>query len=253
MTRNLRRSLTVLLLFAVPLLAEKFWESREYTKWSEKECMEMLQKSPWVFSNVFGEGPGPILSSDTSAPEPTSAGQEARRTNSFDTDRKIIFEFRLKSAKPIRMAFGQLQMLRRPGDAALQAQVAKYVEANPGREIVFQASCRAVPAGSRAPMDVQSYFLHAGPADFSSDTTLASGKDTTVRLTGYRPPNQQQPNAEFVFPRLDEKGSPYFTGEEKSINLRTQLTPEIEGKKRKFDIFLKMNPKEMKYRGVFEF
>jgi hypothetical protein len=252
MTRNLRRSLTVLLLFAVPLLAEKFWESRDYTKWSERECFDMLQKSPWAFSNTFGESAGPILSSNTSVGD-EQPGAPTRTVTSFDTDRKIIFEFRLKSAKPVRMAFGQLQMLRKPGDAALQAQVAKFVEANPGGEIVIQASCRAVPAGSRAPLDVQSYFLHAGPADFLSDTSLASGKETTVRLTTYRAPNQQQANAEFVFPRLDEQGKPYFTGEEKSINFRTLFSPEIEGKKRRFDIFVKMNPKDMKYRGAFEF
>jgi hypothetical protein len=252
--RNMRRSLAVLLLLAGPLLAEKFWVSREFTKWSERECMELLQKSPWAFSNAFGESPGPILSSDTTAPDTTSAAGEARRTTtSFDTDRKIIFEFRLRSAKPVRMAFGQLQLLRRPGDAAFQAQVAKFVEASPGGEIVIQASCRAVPAGSRAPLDVQSYFLHAGPADFLSDTSLASGKEKTVRLATYRSPNQQQANAEFVFPRLDEQGKPHFTGDEKSINFRTVLSPEIEGKKRRFDIFVKMNPKDMKYGGVFEF
>jgi len=254
LTRNLRRSLAVLLLFAFPLLAAKFWESREYTKWTDRECMELLQKSPWALSNSFGEGPGPIIGAGTAISDDVSTSPSpGSRTQSFEADRRIVFEFRLLTSKPVRMALVQLQMLRRPGDTALQSQAAKFVDADPGREIVFQAGCRTIPSGSRAPLDVQSYYLHAGPADFLSNTSLSSDRVDIVRLGTYRAPNQQQPNAEFVFPRLDEKGEPYFTGNEKWISFRTQLSPDIEGKKRKYDIYFKMNPKDMKYRGAFAF
>ena len=41
--------LPILLLVLVPtILGKDFWKEKSYKEWSEKECSEMLQNSPWA-------------------------------------------------------------------------------------------------------------------------------------------------------------------------------------------------------------
>ena len=44
--RQAKITIWVLILAVAPLLASNFWEEKDYTKWSEKDCMKMLRKSP---------------------------------------------------------------------------------------------------------------------------------------------------------------------------------------------------------------
>jgi len=55
-----RRS-RVLSVFGAPhsrsVVRSQVLETKDFTTWSEKECNEIITKSPWAYSNSFGEVP----------------------------------------------------------------------------------------------------------------------------------------------------------------------------------------------------
>ena len=104
-SKPVKITISVLILTVVQLLAADFWEMKDYTMWSEKECMKLLRKSPWAFSESFR----------------TTANLGSTETGVRETTE--IIEFRLLTAKPIRMAFGRLQLLQKPNDEALKEKI----------------------------------------------------------------------------------------------------------------------------------
>jgi hypothetical protein len=247
--RRHRAFLVLALLIAVPLFAAKFWETKDFTTWSEKECNEILSKSPWAYSNSFGEVPpigdqtAGIDRRTTGMPDPTFG--EAENTQ--------IFEFRLMTSKPIRMALARLQLLQKPGDPALMDQVMKYVNTAPEKEIVIQISYRTVPTGSSAVQDIHRYFLGGNLADFRSTTSLASDKSGVVPIVAYLAPGPNRSLPAFVFPRLKDSGEPNFTAETKQITFRSEFTPLVGTRRMKYDIFVKMNTKQMMFKEELAF
>jgi hypothetical protein len=113
-------------LFSV-IIAADIWEKKPYTEWSEKECTKLLTRSPWAYSNSFRRNAN-IGSSATGERETT----------------EIIY-FRLLTAKPIRMALAQLQLLQRPEDGMLRKQIDEYVNAPSGDQVVIQMSYKSIP------------------------------------------------------------------------------------------------------------
>lgn len=237
------------LLIAVPLFAAKFWETKDFTTWSEKECNEIITKSPWAYSNSFGEVPP--IGQQTAGIDDRSRG--LGDPNFGEAESTQVFEFRLMTAKPVRMAFARMQLLQKPNDPALMEQVMKYVNTAPEKEIVIQISYRTIPTGSSAVQDVHRYFLGANLADFRTSTSLASDKSGIVPIAAYLPPAPNRSLPAFVFPRLKESGEPNFTTETKQITFRSEFSPLVGAKKMKYDIFVKMNTKQMIFKEQLTF
>ncbi len=240
----------IFLVFVMPLFAARFWESKDYTKWTEQECIEMLTKSPWAFSNAFGNVGPAVLGAP--ADQTTAQADPSRITTPTYGERESsqIFEFRVLTARPVRAAIAQLQVLRNP---ALKEQARRIVEAQPGDQIIIQFEYRSEPPGSSAVHDIHSYFLHATLADFRTVTYLASDKVDLLPVKDYLAPNDKRPKPAFVFPRLTDQGEPWFTGREKTITFRSLFQPDVKGKKQKYEIFAKMNPKDMWFQKEFSF
>ena len=252
MARRKRRiPLIWIILIATPLFAANFWETKEFTKWSEKECLEILSKSPWAYSNSFGNVP-PIGDQTAGSDRRFSGASEPTWGEVESTQ---VFEFRLLTARPVRMALARMQMLQKPEDPSLRDQILKYVNAPPGKEIVIQIGFRTVPTGASASAihDINRYFLGANLADFRTSTSLASQRSGVVPIAAYLPPGPGRSFPAFVFPRFDPSGEPYFTSETKQITFRSELTPTVAGQKMKYDIFIRMNPSQMLYKEEFAF
>ena len=252
--RSVKTCIWVLLLAVVPLLAADFWEKKDYTAWSEKECTKLLRKSPWAFSESFRTTAN-IGSTETGVRETTE-----------------IIEFRLLTAKPIRMAYGRLQLLQNPDNEALKEQINQYVEAPPGSEIMVQVSYRTIPSGGFM-SHLHGFFSRATLSTFANTTYLVSEDGDQISMSKYLPWNNERPNPIFVFPRLADDGKPYFTGEEKSIALRSELDLEAVPRdavrqdrwggsasavastsapaRQKYKIHVSMKPKDMMFRGEF--
>jgi hypothetical protein len=152
------------------------------------------------------------------------------------------------------MALGRLELLKSQNNAALKEKVQQYVDAPPGNEVVLEVSFRTVPAGDSSAFDILSYFRHATLADFRDTTELiTSGPNKTIPVAAYLPPGEKRSNPAFVFPRLDESGKPNFTGAEKSIVVRSSFRVQTKGRLEKYDVYNKLNPKQMRLRGEFAF
>ena len=254
--RSVKSSIWVLTLMVMPLLAADFWEKKDYSTWSEKECMNLLRKSPWAFGESFRTTSN-LGSAETGVRETTE-----------------IIEFRLLTAKPIRMAYGQLQLLQNTGNEVLKEQIAKYVEAPPGNEIMVQVSYRTIPSGGFM-SHLHGFFARATLSTFASTTYLISADGEQISMSEYLPWNSDRPNPIFVFPRLADDGEPYFTGKEKSIALRSEFDLDAVPMDavrqdrwessaaamasanapftKKYKIHVKMKPKEMMFQGEFAF
>lgn len=256
-SKRVKSCVWVLILAFVPLLAADFWEKKEYTNWSEKECMQLLRKSPWAFSESFRTTSN-LGSTETGVRETTE-----------------IIEFRLLTARPVRMAFGQLQMLQNPGNESLKEQIQGYVAAPPGDEIMVQVSYRTIPSGGFM-SHLHAFFARATLATFANTTYLITADGENISMSKFLPWNEERPNAIFVFPRLAQDGTPHFTGKDKSITLRSEFDLEAvpmdavrqdrwgssaaalgrmessAQSKRKYKIHVKMKPKDMVYQGELE-
>jgi hypothetical protein len=243
-------------LISVPLFAAKFWEKKEFTSWTEQECTELLKKSPWAYSVGIGNvGPAVLKSPMANQGDPTprkTPTDPSQITSATYGEREStqIFDFNILTAKPILAARVQLQVLRNP---ALKEQAKQVVMAKPSDQIIIQFTYRTEPPGSASVHDIHSYFLHATLADFRTNTYLSSDKVDLLHVKDYLAPNDKRPNPAFVFPRFNEKGEPYFSGKENSISFRSQFSPEVRGTTQKYDIFIKMNTKDMWFQKEFAF
>jgi hypothetical protein len=228
------RAMACLALLATSTLlvaqGSELWNTKNYSDWTQKECEKVVNSSPWVFSNTFSEVSGFGM-------QPGQAEREKR----------VTFRFRALSAKPIRMAFGRLELLQKPNEPGLSARIEAIVNspADQDNHIVIQTDFSVDPPGDSRVHDIQRFLSNANLSNFRDNTKLASSKKRMVAPIEYRAPSPRQPNAAFVFPRHDEAGQEIFRGDEKWISFQT----EISG----FKIYQRTRPDKMKLQGKFEF
>src|SRR5262245_39178271 len=76
-----------------------FWQKADYTSWSQKDCEQMLTKSPWAFQYVHTNFPRPAANI-SAGPGTTGDGEASPRTEpqSGERETRLIFQFILISA-----------------------------------------------------------------------------------------------------------------------------------------------------------
>ncbi len=217
----------VLIASAVCLLAADSWEGKPFTAWDEKECASVLTKSPWAFGNSFG---------DVTNLGMIETGGRGER------EQKVTFRFRFLSAKPIRMAFTRLQLLKNPAGAPPEAKIRELVDApgDPQNRIALQIEFSVDPPSAMEVRRIHNFLLNASLANFR-DTRLESSNKVIVSPVEYLAPNQSRTNASLIFPRTNEKGESLFTGQEKWISFRT----DISG----YKVYYRMKTDKMKFEG----
>jgi hypothetical protein len=252
--KSLRRAVLLLAIVAANVFAAKFWETKDYQSWNPRDCEELLSKSPWAYTTTFRIVTNVMVDSG-SFPTNERATASAPGPTFGEGETSITLEFRMLSALPVKLAIWRLQALQRPGDAeAINAQITKLSNAPPEKTVVIQVGYKSVPAGDSSLYDVRSYFTHATLNDFRTNTYLhTSRSNDPIRLLDYWAPDSRRPNPAFVFSRFDEKGEPLFTGTEKEITLTSQIQFETKRRQQTFNVFVKMNPKQMRFREQFCF
>jgi len=245
----------VVLSLVLSLFGAKFWEKKpDYTTWTEDECRDLLKDSPWslAFTHVFNRNLGASMTPSASDAGDTST---ARTGETLTGEREVVsfLHFRLLTAKPIKMAYGQLQLLQSPNNEEVKKRVTEYVEAGKPDQIVFQVSYSTRPAGASILRDWDTFFRQASLPDFQNTTYLTGSPSGNIRLAGYRRPDANNPNPTFSFPRLNEKGEPFFTGTEKGVSLRSEFTLQMRGYREKVSLYVKLDPKKMVFNDQFEF
>jgi hypothetical protein len=234
------------------LWAVDFWEKADYTTWSQKDCEQVLTKSPWAFQYVHTNFYRPATNIST-GPDTTTEGQASARLEpqSGERETRITFQFILVSAKPTRMARARLLLLQSPN---MTAQAEQFVNQPASKEIPIQVQYASRPPGISAIHDIQSFFRRATINDFQANTTLTSSDSKEpIHISRYEPPTEKNAFGLFVFPRFDPSGKPYFTGKEKSITLRSDLKIPLAQRVgvENYSLFVKMEPKKMVFQNEF--
>ena len=234
------------------LWAADFWEKAEYTSWSQRDCEQMLTKSPWAFQYVHTNFYRPATNIPNSPGAPTEGEANASlEPQSGQRESRIIFQFVLLTAKPIRMARARMLLLQSPG---MTAQAEQFINQPVGNEILLQVQYASRPPGLSSIHDIQNYFRRATVNDFQGNTFLTSSENKQpIHISRYEQPNEKNAFGLFAFPRFDSSGKPYFTGKEKSITLRSDLKIPIaqRGGRESYSIFVKMEPKKMVLQNEF--
>ncbi len=240
----------------VSLFAAKFWEKKpDYTTWTEDECRDLLKDSPWApaFTYVYNRNAGASMSPNPSDSGDSRVGRTGGETMTGEREVVSFLSFRLLTAKPVRMAYGRLQLLQNPNTDELKKRVTDYVEAASPDQIVFQIAYSTRPAGASILRDWDTFFRQSSLSEFQNTTYLSGSPSGNVRLSGYRRPDNNSPNPVFTFPRLNDKGEPYFTGAEKGVSLRSEFTVPMRGYREKINLYVKLDPKKMVWNNRFEF
>jgi len=216
---------------AAVLFAGDSWEEKLFTAWDQKECTSVLTKSPWAFSNSFGAAQNLGMIE-------TGARGEREQT--------VTFRFRFLSAKPVRMAFTRLQLLKNPAGAPPEAKIREQVDApaDAQNRIAVQIEFTVDPPSSMEVRRIHNFLLNATLATFRDSTKLSSSNKIVLAPLEYLSPNPTRSNGCLIFPRTNEKGESLFTGEEKWISFQA----EISG----YKVYYRLKPEKMKFEEKFE-
>lgn len=198
-------SVAVLLLTVMAFGAE-FWDKKEYTQWSEKECKKLLENSPWARDHT---------------------DQSARGADSPDAmDSRapfISYLVQFRSAKPIQQAIVRRMQIANKYDtlSAEQKQqfdksAAAFFASIPTDGIVVHVSYST---------NNQQYYRdlvrhwQAQTAELLKNSVYLSGtKGEKVPLALFAAAGGDQPEFQFIFPRTID-GKPILSPEDKHLRL----------------------------------
>ena len=242
------RLIASVILIILPVAASGQWDKKQYTEWSDKEAMKLLNDSPWCQTQTF---------TDTSKAASTTTSSSGQTTAISDIV-KVYFRIRFLSAKPVRQA------------------ISRFMEIQQGEKLTEQLSARlkAFAAGDfpdyiivtvTVESDKVSSMEHEANALLHKLTTsllknstyLLTDSGHRIFLQEYRPPRNDGLGANFVFPRLVD-GKPFLGPENKSVVFHTELsgqTTSLRGTSvnRDFTLDMRYKVKDMTFNGKLEY
>jgi hypothetical protein len=243
MTNNFRfRSLVFFAFLAVSFLfAAKFWESKPYMEWSEKEALQVLNNSPWGDTHTI---------TDTSQMFYQPTPRSAQPGDDRNINREVYRHFRIRwiSAKPVRMAISRLTLLRAQkagaSNAAQEQDLKRFVDSTFGDHIVIGIDFETNEQKYRG--ELFSLFAAMTIGDLQNNTYLVRASDGGKNfISEYYPPGDKGLGAQFVFPR-NVKGEPFITPASGTVRLVTNLRDRYS-----FTVLFK--PKDMLFFGKLEY
>jgi len=182
-----------------------FWETKDFTKWSDKECAKLLTDSPWAYElKIYRQG---YLGN--------SEGAEGQAY--------VKYNIRFISALPIRQAqVRQLQIANKydklsdEQKQAFDKQTEAFLYADYGDKVVI-----SVTFETNVQRNVQelSRFWQSQTAEVMANSVfLTPDKGTKARLVRYNPPQGAQTDFTFIFPR-EVEGNVLLSDENKNLIL----------------------------------
>ncbi|HEY3128731.1 MAG TPA: hypothetical protein VGL91_04695 [Acidobacteriota bacterium] len=243
MSNNFRcRSLAFFAFLAVSfLLAAKFWESKPYTEWNEKEAQQVLNSSPWGETHTIAD-----TSQMFYQPTPRTAAPGDDRS----INREVYRHFRIRwiSAKPVRMAISRLTLLRaqKAGAASPEQEqdLKRFVESTFADHIVIGIDFETNEQKYKG--ELFSLFAAMAIGDLKNNTYLVRASDGAKNFVSeYYPPGNKGLGAQFVFPR-NVNGEPFITQASGNVRLVANLRDQYS-----FTVVFK--PKEMVFNGKLEY
>jgi hypothetical protein len=226
--RSLRRYVVVLVILSLAgaALAQEVWRSKPYSEWTKAEAETVLNNSPWSdraeLRVQFDKH------SQRAAGIPPAWGKDKPATDtridvSTDIPVDFIFTLRLRSALPMRKALARLKLLDTDIEklspkelAAFDAQTKGLLECPAcATNYVVTLSCKS--RNSPGADAVYTSFKGGQLADLQRFIYIANERGEKRALVHFIAPRAPGDEAVFFFPRLDDKGAPLLTPENKEL------------------------------------
>ena len=204
---------------------QEAWTRKPFKEWSRGEAEKILNDSPWASQQEvrirFDKEEQKAAGSYSGVSSAAAAQSQTEVSRDLPVD--FIFTLRLRSAIPVRQAVVRLRQLQTdiekmtPKDlAAFDAQTKGLLEcpACADNYVVTLSSKSKNSPGADA---VFAAFKGGRLADLQRYVYIANERGDRRSLVHFVPPKVPGDEATFFFPRLDEKGSPLLTPENKEL------------------------------------
>ncbi|MGE0128262.1 MAG: hypothetical protein AB7U82_09295 [Blastocatellales bacterium] len=219
----MNKSLVILILIALLCViavaqSKGFWQAKDYKQWTEKECRNLLNDSPWArdytLKQVFIET---LQSSSLPGGQP-STGERERAPS---TRMGYLVQFR--SALPIRQAMVRRQMIAEKYDQMepdkkqeFDERAGKFLSADFSETIMVHVSYNAsVQSFDR---DLARYWHSQTTETVKNTTFLLASNGQRIQPTRYTALTGAGREFQLVFPR-QINGQPVVGPKDKSIKI----------------------------------
>jgi hypothetical protein len=219
-----------------------FWENKQYDKWSQSECIKLLENSPWAQASTLID---PGL-------------QRSTKTSDDGKQFQIKYQMQFRSALPVRQALVR------------QMQIAqKYDSLGPEQKQQFDQSAKAF-LSSNSPdavilyvtyetnnrtiaMQLAQYWQSQTTDLLKNKVFLRNSRGDRVDLAQFNPPKGAEPSFQFIFPR-QANGKPLLGSEDKSLILEftypvVTIPSTFDEKLGDGSGFMEFKPKKMVFQG----
>lgn len=209
---------------SVSAFAQKTWE-KPFQKWSKEEAIKIISESPWAqsFQSEGGSNLAAIQQSGREQNDQRILGRaETGRVSRFLGVEPVVV--RLQSALPVRQAMLRLQQIQAGYDKMNEEQRSKFDAA--AKEFLECAVCenyyvitltKFVKAAGQGVDD--GIFQTLKFEDLKGKVRLVNDKGEERELSHFVAPKQRGESAVLFFKRLDDKGTPLITAQNKELQL----------------------------------
>ncbi len=226
MKKSFRVSVCTVALFA--FLATGFaqgeWARKPFTQWTKGEAEAVLNNSPWAVHQElrvkFDKESQTAAGAYSGVSSAAAAQSRTEVTSQIPID--FVFTLRLRSALPIREALVRLRQLQDVSKLnqkdleAYSAQTKGLLDcpACANNYVVTLSSKSTNSPGADA---VYTLFKGAQLADIQRYVYIANETGQRRQLVHFVPPRAPGEEAVFFFPRLDERGIPLLTADNRQL------------------------------------
>jgi hypothetical protein len=239
-------ALSVIFLAAISVaFAADFWESKQFDKWSQKECSKLLQDSPWAKD---------FLLIDSGLQQSTQASDDGKQF-------QITYQMQFRSARPVRQALvRQMQIAQKydslgPEQKQQFDQNAKaFLDANYADAIIVYVTYEANSQTKARELDTH---WKSQTTDLLKNTVfLRNSRGEQAALAQFNAAQGSERSFQFIFPR-QVNGKPLVEPEDKYLQLEFAYPvisiPGGYGTLGDGKGFLEFKPKKMVFQGNLDY
>lgn len=208
--------LLILSLVAIPaVLSADFWEKKDYSEWKQRDCIKMLQDSPWAKTHRLSKAGLFSGNADSAAEEPY-----------------IQYNIRLRSALPVRQATVRLSQIANKYDDLSAEQKQQFDKGAEGFLTTQYADIVIFHVEYSTNMYTQDLnfakYWQTQTTDILKNSTFLYGTGgVKIPLLQYNVGQGAKREFQLIFPR-EYEGKPVITPEDKSLKLEFDC-PSIGG------------------------
>jgi len=225
MIRRLRVCCLLSIVLVGAVCAQEKLPSKPFTQWSKGEAEGVLNDSAWAARQELRIKFDKERQSAAGSYSGVSAASAAQASTEVSSQVPVdfVFTLRLRSAMPVRQALVRLRTLETDIEKMNQQQLAQFDKQTRGLlecpactdnyVVTLSSKSRNTPGADA----VFTVFKGGRLADLQRYIFIANERGERRPLIHFVPPKVPGDEATFFFPRLDDKGAPLLTADNKEL------------------------------------